>query len=139
MIAQIDIQPLSLTRNEAMNHKTKKRVILVLPVVVALVVVSVVMFFVMFSGAAVTATIAATAQTADASQAIEASTDSSGPSCAFDFLVGLNGDVAQSQIASLGRPIRVLGPDSMATQDYAVERINLHVDDNGVVQSVDCQ
>lgn len=119
-----------------MNNKTKNRVIFVLPVVVALVVVGVVLFFVLFGGANGAV---ATTETADAGQAVTASTDGAGPSCAFDFLVGLKSDVAQTQIASLGRPVRVLGPDSMATQDYSAERINLNVDEDGVVLSVNCQ
>jgi hypothetical protein len=119
-----------------MNNKTKNRVIFVLPVVVALVVVGVVLFFVLFGGTngAATAT-----ETADAGEAMSASSEGMGPSCAFDFLVGLKSDVAETQIASLGRPIRVLGPDSMATQDYSAERINLMVDVDGVVQPLNCQ
>lgn len=120
-----------------MNNKTKNRVIFVLPVVVALVVVGVVLFFVLFGGAKGAMT--EMTEMTDAGQAVTASADEAGPSCAFDFLVGLNADVAQAQIASLGRPVRVLGPDSMATQDYSAERINLNVDEDGVVQSVNCQ
>lgn len=119
-----------------MNNKTKNRVIFVLPVVVALVVVGVVLFFVLFSGGKQSAVEGA--QLAEAGHAVNEPAEG-GPSCAFDFLVGLSGDVASTQIASLGRPVRVLGPDTMATQDYSAERINLNVDANGVVQSVNCQ
>jgi hypothetical protein len=61
-----------------------------------------------------------------------------GPSCAFDFLIGQTSDQAVEQISPLGRPYRVLTPGSMVTQDYSAERINLMIDENGMVQSVDC-
>lgn len=61
-----------------------------------------------------------------------------GPSCAFDFLIGQTSDQAVAQISPLGRPYRVLTPGMMVTQDYSAERINLMIDENGMVQSVDC-
>ncbi|MGZ9109416.1 MAG: I78 family peptidase inhibitor [Micavibrio sp.] len=61
-----------------------------------------------------------------------------GPSCAFDFLIGQTSDQAVAQISPLGRPYRVLSPGMMVTQDYSAERINLMIDENGIVQSVDC-
>lgn len=60
------------------------------------------------------------------------------PSCAFDFLIGLRTDAALEQVRPLDRPYRVLGPNAMATMDFNADRINLHVDENGVVTDVTC-
>lgn len=61
-----------------------------------------------------------------------------GPSCEFGFLVGLSSDEAVEKIQSLDRPYRVIKPFSAVTQDYRADRINLMVDDAGIVESVDC-
>lgn len=75
---------------------------------------------------------------AGASSADAAAGEAPAPSCAFDFLIGLQTDAALEQVRPLDRPYRVLGPNAMATMDFSAERINLHVDDNGVVTGVTC-
>lgn len=37
-----------------------------------------------------------------------------------------------------GKTFRILSPDSMMTMDHNPERINVHVDDHGVVEDVKC-
>lgn len=37
-----------------------------------------------------------------------------------------------------GKPFRVLPPNAMMTMDHNLERINIHVDDNGIIEDVKC-
>ncbi|MDA7965379.1 I78 family peptidase inhibitor [Ruegeria sp.] len=50
---------------------------------------------------------------------------------------------------SIGQPVstiqtnlpersRVLGPDDIATQDYRIDRLNVYVDGNGIIQRLSC-
>ncbi|MBI2234601.1 MAG: hypothetical protein HYU57_06405 [Micavibrio aeruginosavorus] len=73
-----------------------------------------------------------------AADAATAAGEAPAPSCAFDFLIGLQTDAALEQVRPLDRPYRVLPPNAMATMDFSAERINLHVDENGVVTGVTC-
>lgn len=141
-----------------MDKKKLNRIVMVMPVVLALLVVGGVVGLVLSSGGN------GAAPAADVSTAqLEAETgvvpgegvpgavagspaytgdgaphEAIGPSCAFDFLIGQSSEQALAQITPLGRPYRVLTPGAMVTQDYSAERINLTVDENGIVQSVDC-
>ena len=46
---------------------------------------------------------------------------------------------AKAAVKATNRPYRVLAPDSMATQDFSPDRINLNTDAAGIVTSVTCQ
>lgn len=37
-----------------------------------------------------------------------------------------------------GKPFRILTPDSMMTMDHNPERINVHVNENGIIEDVKC-
>jgi len=55
-----------------------------------------------------------------------------------DFAEWVGGPVPLDALEELGRPFRVLEPGAMATMDYLPQRINLNVDDDGIVTSVEC-
>ncbi|NOC91985.1 MULTISPECIES: I78 family peptidase inhibitor [Ruegeria] len=40
--------------------------------------------------------------------------------------------------ADLPERSRVLGPDDIATQDYRIDRLNVYVNDTGVIQRLTC-
>ncbi|WP_170382158.1 I78 family peptidase inhibitor [Ruegeria atlantica] len=40
--------------------------------------------------------------------------------------------------AALPERSRVLGPDDIATQDYRIDRLNVYVDDAGIIQRLTC-
>lgn len=44
----------------------------------------------------------------------------------------------EETVKALGKPYRILGPNSMATMDYSPERINVRTDEDGVVLDVTC-
>lgn len=113
-----------------MNKKKTSRIIFVLPVVVALIVVAVIVTLLLSTGSG-----RSTAQTTEVAEAENAV---AGPTCEFAFIVGLSEEAAVKNIESIGRPFRVIKPNSAVTQDYRPDRINLMVNDNGIVQSVDC-
>ena len=60
------------------------------------------------------------------------------PSCAFDFLIGQTFEQAEEQVKPLDRPYRIIRPGDAVTQDFSPERINLNVDETGMVTSVTC-
>lgn len=147
-----------------MDQKKKIRVVVIIPVVVTLLVLAGVVTLVLIAGSAKPTTeatavpfegVSGAAAGADLSVGVANAPGSiggnpgytgdgvppqevAGPSCAFDFLIGQTSDQAVAQITPMGRPYRVLTPGSMVTQDYSAERINLMIDENGIVQSVDC-
>lgn len=59
-------------------------------------------------------------------------------SCHFDQLVGMPTNAAEAVVKSTGRPYRILGPDSMATQDFSPARINVEHDGSDIVTRVFC-
>ncbi len=139
-----------------MDKKKLNRIVMVMPVVLALLVVGGVVGLVLSSGGNGMAPAAdvSTAQmeveagvvpgegvpgaAGESSAADGVSHEDVGPSCEFGFLIGQSSEQALAQIVPLGRPYRVLTPGAMVTQDYSAERINLTVDESGIVQSVDC-
>ncbi len=40
--------------------------------------------------------------------------------------------------ANLPERARVLGPDDIATQDYRIDRLNVYVDSEGIIQRLTC-
>lgn len=58
--------------------------------------------------------------------------------CDFTNLVGMTTEEATAKIDEAGRPVRVLAPNGAATMDHSPARVNLMVDDKGVVLSVTC-
>lgn len=58
------------------------------------------------------------------------------PSCDFQNYIGM--DVTVEGLEGFERPYRILEPDSMATTDYNPERVNFHVDKEGIVIDVRC-
>lgn len=58
--------------------------------------------------------------------------------CDFTNLVGMATEEATAKIDEAGRPVRVLAPNSAATMDHSPARVNLMVDDKGMVLSVTC-
>ena len=58
------------------------------------------------------------------------------PACDFAQWVGKPVDV--EAVKAIGRPYRILLPDSMVTMDYSAERINVVTDKDGIVTEVRC-
>ncbi|MDZ5602533.1 I78 family peptidase inhibitor [Pseudomonas sp. RP23018S] len=57
------------------------------------------------------------------------------------FAIGRQGTQAlieQARQASGARTLRVLKPGDMATLDYRSERLNVNVDDQGVIRRINC-
>ncbi len=46
--------------------------------------------------------------------------------------------VSNSALKKTGKPFRILPPDSMMTMDHNPQRINVHVDENGIIEDVKC-
>ncbi|MEM7289364.1 MAG: I78 family peptidase inhibitor [Pseudomonadota bacterium] len=46
--------------------------------------------------------------------------------------------VSNSALKKTGKPFRILPPNSMMTMDHNPERINVHVDESGIIENVKC-
>jgi hypothetical protein len=57
-------------------------------------------------------------------------------SCQFSHWIGK--PVNEIPVKTLGRPYRVLPPNSVVTMDHIPNRINLYVDKRGIVTRVRC-
>ena len=75
---------------------------------------------------------------AGADEAVTPAPETAAPSCAFDFLIGQTFEQAEEQVKPLDRPYRIIKPGDAVTQDYSPDRINLNVDETGMVTSVTC-
>ncbi len=61
------------------------------------------------------------------------------PACGFDSFVGRRPDtIVEAELKATGRPYRVLKPGSPMTMDFSEQRINLDLDDQGVIRRVWC-
>ncbi len=60
------------------------------------------------------------------------------PSCEFPQFVGLPADDMKVEEVIKARPHRLLPPGAAVTQDHAPDRINLELDDQGVIRRVWC-
>ncbi len=59
--------------------------------------------------------------------------------CDFNKLVGLSmSERIEEKVKELGRPYRILPPDSAMTMDYAPARVNFDVDAAGIISRVWC-
>ncbi|SPJ33122.1 I78 family peptidase inhibitor [Kushneria phyllosphaerae] len=64
--------------------------------------------------------------------------------CGADHLKALTGATLDQNVRqhivdqSQAQQFRVLAPDTMKTMDYRQDRLNIHVNDQGVIQSFSC-
>ncbi|SLN45282.1 I78 family peptidase inhibitor [Ruegeria meonggei] len=58
--------------------------------------------------------------------------------CEGDAFAGSVGQPVSGIQAQLPERARVLGPDGIATQDYRIDRLNVYVDSEGVIQRLTC-
>lgn len=58
--------------------------------------------------------------------------------CDGEAFAGAVGQPVSGIQASLPDKARVLEPDSIATQDYRIDRLNVFVDDSGIIQRLTC-
>lgn len=58
------------------------------------------------------------------------------PRCHFPEWVGKKPPI--DQLKALGRPYRIIYPGQMVTQDHIENRINLHVNEDGIVMRIGC-
>ncbi|HEY8190231.1 MAG TPA: I78 family peptidase inhibitor [Micavibrio sp.] len=117
-----------------MDKKQKLRIVVIFPVIAVTLILGGVIYGVLQSAIPATAG----EEHAAAKEVPAAADQAPSPSCAFDFLVGQTSEQAEAQIKPLDRPYRILKPGDMATQDYSADRINLNIDEKGVVASVNC-
>ena len=75
---------------------------------------------------------------AEAKNAQDNSYDMTTPSCmTYPEWTGTNIDKIDLSILE-DRPYRVIKPDSLVTSDYRPERLNINVDDKGVILMQEC-
>lgn len=58
--------------------------------------------------------------------------------CEGDAFANSIGQPVSAIQAALPERSRVLGPDDIATQDYRIDRLNVYVDDAGIIQRLTC-
>ncbi len=58
--------------------------------------------------------------------------------CEGDAFAGSVGQPVSTIQAALPERSRVLGPDGLATQDYRIDRLNVFVDEGGIIQRLTC-
>ena len=58
--------------------------------------------------------------------------------CEGEAFANSIGQPVTSIQAALPERTRVLGPDDLATQDYRIDRLNVFVDDAGIIQRLTC-
>ncbi|WP_424831929.1 I78 family peptidase inhibitor [Ruegeria sp.] len=58
--------------------------------------------------------------------------------CLGEAFAGSVGQPVSTIQAQLPERSRVLGPNSVATQDYRIDRLNVFVDDAGIIQRLTC-
>ncbi|WP_136636423.1 I78 family peptidase inhibitor [Pseudooceanicola onchidii] len=56
----------------------------------------------------------------------------------YQSLVGQDRAAIAAAGLEAGRDLRILGPDDMATMDYRADRLNIDLDDAGVVTRLRC-
>ncbi len=124
--------------------KRKFRLAVVTPVVTALVVVTIVVYLILQGAAGggnahegVTYS-PEMAEVADPEHANlgDSTQDTTEAACDFDQWVG--NAVDEEAVKAVGRVYRILPPHAAATMDFNPERINVMIDDKGVVTAVRC-
>ena len=68
----------------------------------------------------------------------EAGGDNMGAEGCGTYYEWIGSKVSQSALKDTGKEFRILPPNSMMTQDHNPARINVHTDDNGIVEDVQC-
>ncbi|WP_170430881.1 I78 family peptidase inhibitor [Ruegeria arenilitoris] len=58
--------------------------------------------------------------------------------CEGDAFASSVGQPVSTIQAALPERARVLGPDGLATQDYRIDRLNVFVDEGGIIQRLTC-
>lgn len=132
-----------------MDKKKKIRVVVIVPVIVTVIIACAVIYFVLQAAAggsqggttysAEMAEVTDPAHLTVANNGHEAVVDhgmENAAACDFSSWVGRH--VNDVEVKTLGRPYRILGPDSMATMDFSPDRINVMVDEKGIVTAVRC-
>jgi len=54
------------------------------------------------------------------------------------YIEWIGQQVSNSALKKTGKPFRILPPNSMMTMDHNPERINVHVDETGLIENVKC-
>jgi hypothetical protein len=123
--------------------KRKFRLAVVTPVVTALVVVTVVIVLILQGAAGDKTHQGVTyspemAEVADPAQSEVAAPADEATEAACDFEQWVGQPVDESAVKETGRAYRILPPNAAATMDFNPERINVMIDDQGVVTAVRC-
>lgn len=139
-----------------MDKKQKIRTVVIIPVIATLIVVGGGIYFVLQvaasggnMGTIYSPQMGEVSDPADmmvASDETITNTDVTDPSAEAPVLTeaecNYNGWVGQpvdeEAIRAVGRPYRILLPDSMATMDFSPQRINVMIDEHNVVTAVRC-
>ncbi|WP_171131839.1 MULTISPECIES: I78 family peptidase inhibitor [unclassified Ruegeria] len=58
--------------------------------------------------------------------------------CLGDPFAGSIGQPVQTIQAALPERSRVLGPNDLMAQDYRIDRLNVFVDDDGIIENITC-
>jgi|GEM_PF-1404810 hypothetical protein len=134
-----------------MDKKQKFRVVVIVPVIATVIIAGLAIYFVLQVGASGVAhkgvtyspemgEVADPADMAVANNeegAAEQAPASSEAECNFPSdWVGK--PVDEEAVKAVGRPYRILAPDSAATMDFSPERLNVMIDDKKVVTAVRC-
>lgn len=131
-----------------MDKKKKIRVVVIVPVIVTVIIACAVIYFVLQAASTGsqggTTYSAELAEVTDPAHLTVASSDETGAdegleeAEACDFASWVGQHVNDVDIKVVGRPYRILGPDSMATMDFSPDRINVMVDEKGIITAVRC-
>ncbi len=124
-----------------MDRKKKIRLVVIIPVIATLVVLGGVVYLALqaASGTPAPEGIEGIYERVEAEPGAVVGAehaDAGAVACDFGNFVGR--PVDEAVLSGTARPYRVLPPGAMATMDHVPERINLHVNQDGVVTSVDC-
>lgn len=136
-----------------MDKKQKFRVVVIVPVIATVIIAGLAIYFVLQVGASGTGHKGVTyspelGQVADPAHITVASNEAAETAdvtatpelaeAACDFNEWVGKAVDEDAVKATGRPYRILAPNSMATQDFSPQRINVMVDDQKVVTAVRC-
>lgn len=133
-----------------MKNRTRTNLTIVLPVTFAMIVTIMLLYFVLTAGLGdarqgVTEISTASSGTlegepgdglAEGTTPVAAAVAEENIECSFQEWIGK--PVDEDAVRALHRPYRILGPDSMATMDFSPVRINLEVDEEGIVTAIRC-
>lgn len=142
-----------------MKKKTKIRMLVIMPAVVSTLLVGGIVTFLLTSvrgnandmaaqspqageSSAMTGTENITASESNPGAAAAGESDPATPSvpqpAACDFSAWTGKPVDESAVKASGRPYRILKPGDMVTQDFSPDRINVEINEQGIVTAVHC-